>query len=84
MEKQLLFIETNWLYRLKRTLINSFIIHSKPFRETSMIYDVLTDTDGLISIIAKGIKSKKDGLSMQPFKEIKLTFVITVLHRWFV
>ena len=39
-----------------------------------MIYDVLTDTDGLISIIAKGIKSKKDGLSMQPFKEIKLTF----------
>ena len=39
-----------------------------------MIYDILTDTDGLISIIAKGIKRKKDGLSMQPFKEIQLTF----------
>ena len=59
---------------MKRTLVNSFIIHSRPFRETSVIYDILTNSNGLISIIAKGIKTKKDGLSMQPFKEIQLTF----------
>jgi DNA repair protein RecO len=39
-----------------------------------MIYDILTDSNGLMSIIAKGIKRKKDGLSMQPFKEIQLSF----------
>ena len=59
---------------MKNILVNSFIIHSRHFSETSMIYDVLTDSNGLISIIAKGIKRKKDGLSMQPFKEIQLSF----------
>jgi len=59
---------------LKNILVNSFIIHSRPFSETSMIYDILTDSNGLISIIAKGIKKKKDGLSMQPFKEMQLSF----------
>ena len=59
---------------MKNILVNSFIIHSKHFSETSMIYDILTDTNGFISIIAKGIKRKKDGLSMQPFKEIQLSF----------
>ena len=54
--------------------MNSFIIHSRHFSETSMIYDILTDSNGLISIIAKGIKKKKDGYSMQPFKEIQLSF----------
>ena len=59
---------------MNNILVNSFIIHSRHFSETSMIYDILTDTNGLISIIAKGIKKKKDGLSMQPFREIQLTF----------
>lgn len=59
---------------MKNILVNSFIIHSKHFSETSMIYDILTDSNGLISIIAKGIKKKKDGYSMQPFKEIQLSF----------
>ncbi len=59
---------------MNNTLINSFIIHSRPYSETSMIYDILTETNGLMSVIAKGVKRKKDGLSMQPFKEIQLTF----------
>ena len=59
---------------MNNTLINSFIIHSRPYSETSMIYDILTETNGLMSIIAKGVKRKKDGLSMQPFKELQLTF----------
>ena len=59
---------------MKNILVNSFIIHSRHFSETSMIYDILTDSNGLMSIIAKGIKRKKDGLSMQPFKEMQLSF----------
>ena len=46
---------------MNNNLIKSFIIHARKYRETSMIYDVLTEEQGLISILAKGIKSKKDG-----------------------
>ena len=59
---------------MNNTLVNSFIIHSKPYSETSMIYDILTEDNGLMSVIAKGIKKKKDGRSLHPFKELQLTF----------
>ena len=39
-----------------------------------MIYDVLTEEQGLISILAKGIKSKKDGFILQPFRELQLSY----------
>ena len=39
-----------------------------------MIYDVLTEQQGLISIIAKGIKTKKDGAILQPFRELQLSY----------
>ena len=59
---------------MKNLLINSFIIHSRPYSETSIIFDILTESNGLISLIAKGIKKKKDGLLLQPFKELQLSY----------
>ena len=59
---------------MKNNLIKSFIIHARKYRETSMIYDVLTEQQGLISILAKGIKSKKDGNVLQPFRELRLSY----------
>ena len=59
---------------MKNNLIKSFIIHARKYRETSMIYDVLTEQQGLISILAKGIKSKRDGNVLQPFRELRLSY----------
>ena len=59
---------------MKNLLINSFIIHSRPYSETSIIFDILTESNGLISLIAKGIKKKKDGLLLKPFKELQLSY----------
>ncbi len=59
---------------MKNTLVHSFIIHSRSFRETSMIYDILTSNNGLISILAKGIKKKRDRSYLQPTKELILSF----------
>ena len=59
---------------MNNILVHSFIIHSRPFRETSMIYDVLTPNNGLISVLAKGIKKKKDRSHLQPTKELILSF----------
>ena len=59
---------------MNNNLIKSFIIHARKYRETSMIYDVLTEEQGLISILAKGIKSRKDGFILQPFRELQLSY----------
>ncbi len=39
-----------------------------------MIFDILTEDQGFMSVIAKGVKKKKDGRLLQPFKELQLTF----------
>ena len=64
---------------MNNNLIKSFIIHARKYRETSMIYDVLTEEQGLISILAKGIKSKKDGFILQPFRELQLSYTERIL-----
>ncbi len=59
---------------MKNTFENSFIIHSRDYTETSIIFEVLTENRGLITLLGKGIKKKKDFSTLQPFKELKLTF----------
>ena len=59
---------------MNNILENSFIIHSRNYRESSIILDVLTENNGLISLLGKGLKKKKDFSSLQPFKELKLSF----------
>ena len=47
----------------------AFIIHSKSFGETSVIFDFLTEENGLISAILKGAKKRKDISQLQPSRE---------------
>ena len=42
----------------------AFIIHSRSFGETSIIFDFLTEENGLISAVLKGAKKRKDGSKM--------------------
>ncbi|WP_256360576.1 DNA repair protein RecO [Methylomonas koyamae] len=49
----------------------------RPYRETSVLLDVLTRDFGLVPILAKGVrkpKSKTAGLLM-PFSALKLSYV---------
>jgi DNA repair protein RecO (recombination protein O) len=59
---------------LRNNLISSFIIHSRPYGETSIIFDILTKEKGLVSVLAKGIKQKKDLSILQPSRELLLNF----------
>ncbi len=47
----------------------AFIIHSRSFGETSTIFDLLTEENGLISTILKGAKKRKDVSQLQPSRE---------------
>ncbi|MBJ41569.1 MAG: DNA repair protein RecO [Gammaproteobacteria bacterium] len=59
---------------MSNNLINSFIIHSRPYSETSMIFDILTKQKGFVSVLAKGVKQKKDLSILQPSRELLLNF----------
>ncbi len=59
---------------MSNNLINSFIIHSRPYSETSIIFDILTKQKGFISVLAKGVKRKKDLSILQPSRELLLNF----------
>ncbi|MBH44373.1 MAG: DNA repair protein RecO [Gammaproteobacteria bacterium] len=60
---------------MKVLLENSFIIHSRSYGETSMIYQLLTRNKGLMSVLGKGIKSKKGYTNLKPFRELKVSYI---------
>jgi len=39
--------------------IPAFVLHQRPYRETSLLLDVFSEQHGRVSLIAKGVRSKK-------------------------
>ena len=64
------------------TLVNravlepAFVLHTRPFKETSLILDVFTKTFGKISLVAKGAKRPKSPLRaiQTPTSELLVSF----------
>ena len=56
--------------------VPGFVLHSRPYRETSAIVDVFTRDCGRISVIYRGVKSSKGvtakGRLLQPFQPLNL------------
>ncbi|NVK38118.1 MAG: DNA repair protein RecO [Gammaproteobacteria bacterium] len=53
----------------------AFVLHSRPYRETSAMVDLFTPDFGLIRCIAKGVKKNmSQGQSLQPFIEYQIFF----------
>lgn len=51
-----------------------YVLHSRPYRETSLLVDLLTLEQGLISAVAKGARRPRARLrsSLQPFQSLQL------------
>jgi DNA repair protein RecO (recombination protein O) len=57
---------------------HAFILHTRPFKETSLLLHVFSQKNGLISLIAKGIKRKNSQSKraiLQPFNYLSLEFL---------
>ena len=57
-------------------LTKAFVLHRYPYRETSLLVRLLTEQDGLVSVVAKGArggKSKTQGL-WQPFMPLAVRY----------
>ncbi|MCL6417148.1 DNA repair protein RecO [Aestuariirhabdus sp. Z084] len=58
------------------SLSNAYVIHSRPYRETSLIADLLTEEDGRVSVLFKGVrgsKARNKGL-LQPFNRLLVSW----------
>ena len=48
------------------------VLHSRPYRESSLIVTVFTMTEGRISVVAKGVRGGRRGRALQPFTVARL------------
>ena len=57
-------------------LQKAYVIHSRPYKETSLIVTFLTEKKGKISAVAKGAKRKNSGLSgnLEPFQCLNIDY----------
>ena len=57
-------------------LASAYILHHRPFRETSRIFEVLTREEGRLSIFARGVRGPKARLAavLQPFRLLLISF----------
>lgn len=55
----------------------AYVIHSRPYRETSLIVDFFTENAGRISAVAKGVRRPKSPLKslLQPFNALLISVV---------
>ena len=54
----------------------AFVLHSRPWSETSLMLDVFTEESGRVRLVAKGARSKRSTLkgALQPFPPLLLRF----------
>jgi DNA repair protein RecO (recombination protein O) len=48
------------------------VLHSRPYRENSLIVTVFTMTEGRVSMVAKGVRGGRRGRALQPFTVARL------------
>ena len=52
----------------------AYVLHSWPYRESSVILDVLSEHHGRVRLLARGVKRSKGGQVLRPFNELALSW----------
>ncbi|MGH8120828.1 MAG: DNA repair protein RecO, partial [Gammaproteobacteria bacterium] len=63
-------------YRMKTELHPAYVLHYRPYRETSLLLDTFSRDYGRVSLIAKGAKRKGNGTAflLQPYQRLLLAW----------
>ena len=63
---------------MKTELHPCFILHTRPYRETSLMLDIFSSLYGRISLVAKGVKGYKHSQSslLQPGRKLNISWVM--------
>jgi DNA repair protein RecO (recombination protein O) len=70
------------------------ILHTRPYRESSLLVNVLTQQHGRIAAVAKGVRRRNKGNELQPFNQVSINWsgrssLVTltayegITHPWF-
>jgi DNA repair protein RecO (recombination protein O) len=61
---------------MKVELENAYVLHSRPFKDTSLLVDFLTENFGRITLVAKGARQqkKKGNFLLQPFVSLRISW----------
>jgi DNA repair protein RecO (recombination protein O) len=61
---------------MKTGLHPAYVLHSRPYRETSMLLDVFSRDYGRVGLVAKGAKQKRNNTSLllQPYQRLLLSW----------
>lgn len=57
-------------------MTKGFVLHKRPYRDSSALIELLTDTDGIVPVVARGVKRAKSKLAsvMQQFCLLDLSY----------
>lgn len=60
----------------KVDLQSAYVLHSRPYRETSLLVDLLTPDYGRVSVVARGASGARSGLRhyLQPFRRLVISW----------
>ena len=61
---------------MKVELENAYVLYSRPFKDTSLLVDFLTENFGRITLVAKGARQqkKKGNFFLQPFVNLRISW----------
>lgn len=61
---------------MRISLQPAFILHHRPFRETSVLLDVFSEEHGRVSLVAKGVRTQRSKLKalLQPFVPLLISW----------
>ena len=61
---------------LKQDLHLAYVLHTRPFRETSLLLEILSAEHGRIAVVARGAKRGKSKHSsiLQPFMPLQISW----------
>jgi len=57
--------------------VSAFVLHSRPYRDTSAIVELFTETQGRVTVVARGVKAAKCRFRgiLQPFQPLLVSWV---------
>jgi len=65
-----------WQHNMQTELQPAYILHTRPYRDTSMLVDFLTPEHGRITAVARGVRSRKTPKRnlLNPFTRLLISF----------
>ena len=50
----------------------AFVLHRRPYRETSLLVELLTQTDGRVGVVARAARRRRGAPPLEPFVELQV------------